>query len=216
MQVSLESVPRIDWDDIAAAAETCRELLRALAADKAYLSSLTHSCRNDEGLFKLCETHALDDKIVIYNGLERQNFRVRWRLANDDQYERIHRHRFSFASLVLKGTHSETLYTYRPTEGAMKVSDFEPQIVRRMVPGQDFTIHHSTYHSTTTSTGAVALVIRGPAEIVRAPIIRKDDGTSWFRDGADSESDERKRAVRMSLPTFDSWVWKLQQDGMIA
>ena len=212
----LEAEQPIDWSNLEEAASRSRSILEMLASDRAALSALTLQARRDAALFGMCECHTLDDKIVIYDGLERQNFRIRWRLAKSDQYERVHSHRFSFTTRILRGTHSETLYFCNsPSDGEVSLGDFEAAIEKELVCGQTFTIHHSTFHSTVTSEDAVALLMRGPAEKVKAPIIRKDSAEMWFRFGAADESEERRRDVAMSVGTFDCWIDRLRAGEFI-
>lgn len=202
----LQNESAINWMDFEDAATRTRSILERLAQDRRVLSELTRLVRGREHLFALCECHALDDKIVIYDGLEVQNFRIRWRLAKSEQYERVHTHRFSFTTRILHGNHCETLYDTSLSDEQVVLSDLKPMMVRRLVKDQDFTIHHSTYHSTLTSNGAVALLVRGPAEKQRAPILRSNTDHKWYRYGAADESHDRRTEKAMSRDQYDNWI----------
>jgi hypothetical protein len=206
----------INWSNLEHAARRSSEILTRLAADKALLTELTMQAKESSDLFSLCESHELDDKIVIYDVLEEKNFRIRWRLANTNQHERIHCHRFSFTTKILYGYHMETLYgTSQKTLDNMTLEDFKPIMCRRLVPQQSFTIYHETFHSSVTSADAIALLLRGPAEKLKAPIIRKDTAEKWFRLGAESETTERRNQVAMDEATYLKWIKFLKLTNLI-
>jgi hypothetical protein len=216
----LEAEEQIDWSNFEAAAQTARRILADLAADRALLTALTLNARRDPSLFAMCERHALDDKIVLYDGLKAQNFRIRWRLANSGQYERLHQHRFSFATHILAGTHYETLWQRREEAqpgpgGCFRQEDFDVCFVREMPAGQAFVLHHDTWHSSATSEGAIALILRGPAEKDRSAIIRLSTGEAWWRYGEKDEDADRRAEVSMDTARFDSWTARLQRAGLI-
>lgn len=209
-------MPAIDWRDLDGAAVVATDLLERLAADRALLTSLTAAAVDDEVLRPLCECHAFDDKIVIYDALATRGFRIRWRLAKSIKSEQAHMHRFSFATRVMAGAHFETLYNGgKQEEDSLVAGDLAPLMVRELVEGQTFVIHHGTIHSTTTAPGTVGLLLRGPAEKRRAVNIRKSDGSRSFRYGADDETAERRRQVAMSDDVFERWQQMLRERAFI-
>jgi hypothetical protein len=214
----LNDVPPLDWSNFCEASAIAIQVLERLATDRDLMSTLTHRVLGDERLFGLCEQHALDDKIVIHDALEAQNFRIRWRLAADSEYERVHHHRFSFATHVLRGTHHETIYRNSKTDQSVeeaRLEDFVPVAHKECVAGQSFAIHHGGFHSTTTSGEAIGLLLRGPAEHRQALIIKKDDGRAWYRIGADEETKDRRESVAMSRAALESWLNRLAEQNLI-
>ena len=216
----LTSVEPIDWSDFEAAALRAREILERLSLDRCLLTALTLNARSDPHLFTMCEVHDLDDKIVLFDGLEEKGFRIRWRLANTDQYERLHQHRFPFATHILSGSHFETLWGVSDQHSFKSVDeltldDFEVYFEREMPAGQAFVLHHNTWHSSATSKGAIALILRGPAQKDRAPIIRLSSGEKWFRVGNQDEDATRRKTVSMGVERFDHWITTLIKADLI-
>lgn len=213
----IDEVEPINWNNFEDASLKAGDILNRLSSDKIALSQLTLFAQNDRHLRSLCECHALDDSIVIFDALEEKGFRVRWRLANSTEYERAHTHRFSFATKVLVGAHFETLYsTTSASEEDMTIDNLEIEVVKEIVIGQTFALHHQTIHSTTTKPGTIGLLLRGPAEKRCAVIVKRDSGTKWFHYGAIDESADRREEVAMSDNRFLHWLTVLRTEKLLA
>ncbi len=214
MAFDLKDLPRLNWMDLDETNRICTDILQKMS-DRAVLRSLVERTENDPELFALCETHALDDKIVLHNDLP-NGYRIRLRLANDEQYERAHNHRFSFTTLILHGTYYQRWYEVNgPVGDQTTLADVKPVCIREEPQGSIFTIDHDTIHSTLTSKDTISLVICGPAMKDKAFIIRMDSGEVWYKVGKSLETEERKKEVLMTRERFAFWKSKLEKYEVI-
>jgi hypothetical protein len=211
----MNALPAVDWSDIEAAADTTRAVARTLGDDRELLRALIDRVPNTPELREKCELHALDDKIVIWDDQEK-GLRIRLRLANSNQYERVHNHRYSFTAYLLYGTYYHTLYsTDQPLDETADVTRFWPTMVREERTGDMITLHHEQLHTTLTSPETISLMIQSPAQKRRAFMIRKSDGEVWYRLGAADEDQQRRDEVRMPDERFEHWRARLVELGVL-
>jgi hypothetical protein len=211
----MASLPAVRWDDIEAAAEVTEWIARRIGEDRAMLGVLVNRVRQTPELREKCECHALDDKIVIWDAPEK-GLRIRLRLANTDQYERVHNHRYSFTALILRGAYQHTLYaTDQPLDETADVSRFWAHFLRHEDAGRCITLDHEQLHTTITAPETISLMIQSPARKQRAFMIRRDDGHVWWRYGAADESAERRAEVRMSDERLEHWISRLYALGVL-
>ncbi|WP_433386934.1 hypothetical protein [Micromonospora sp. KLBMP9576] len=211
----MSSLPTVRWDDIETAAEVTEQIARRIGDDRALLRALVDRVRRTPELRQKCECHALDDKIVIWDAPER-GLRIRLRLANTDQYERVHNHRYSFTAYILSGAYQHTLYaTDQPLDETADVSRFWPYFIREEPAGRCITLDHEQLHTTITEPETISLMIQSPARKQRAFMIRRSDGQVWWRQGAADESAERRAEVQMSDQRFEHWVSRLEAIGVL-
>lgn len=211
----MNALPAVDWSDIEAAAEITRGIALQLSGDRELLRSLVDRVPTTAPLRQKCECHALDDKIVIWDAPEK-GLRIRLRLANVKQYERVHNHRYSFTAHLLYGTYYHTLYgTDQKLDETADVTRFWPRMVREEHTGATITLHHEQLHTTLTDPETISLMIQSPAQKERAFMIRKSDGQVWWRLGQADEDDERRREVQMSDERFAHWRSRLTALGVL-
>jgi predicted metal-dependent enzyme (double-stranded beta helix superfamily) len=207
-------LPSVDWSDLEQAAETTRQIALRIGDDHALLRALVDRAAVVPQLREKCEIHTLDDKIVIWDEQDR-GLRIRLRLANTTQYERVHNHRFSFTAYLLSGTYYHTLYaTDQPLDETADVTRFWPRSVREERTGDIITLHHQQLHTTLTAPDTISLMIQSPAQKRRAFMIRRSDGEVWWRVGAADEDEARRREVRMSDERLDYWRQRLAELGV--
>lgn len=205
-----------NWDDIESVYdETTRALVR-VAADRELLRRMVLEVERTPALFSKCERHELDDKIVLYDAMNERGFRVRLRLATSYQDERPHEHRFTFSTLILRGSYRQTLYEALPCpEGGFQVGTLRIATERREPEGSLFTIHHSVIHSTISAVDTISLVLRGPPAKKRAMIALKAHDRIEWREGEGDESAERRETVRMGIDRYREWVTRMTDYGVI-
>jgi SAM-dependent methyltransferase len=161
---------------------------RRLGDDKALLRVLVERAVATPGLREKFECHSLDDKIVIWDDPQK-GLRIRLRLANTDQYERIHNHRYSFTAYILHGAYQHTLYSTDQTlDEKADVTRFWPTFVREEAVGRCITLDHEQLHTTITEPQTISLMIQSPARKRQAFMIRRSDGHVWWREGAADET----------------------------
>ena len=211
----------VDWSDLPKARAQTDEILRALAEDKAALSTLIERSREEDDLFDKCEHHRLLDKLVIYDALDR-GFRIRVHVSTEDHRDRPHDHRFSFTSLILRGSYRHVRHQLvgRPEDIPDEVQDdfdardtdlrVEPRFVTREVAGNCYTLHHSEIHTTFTTPDTVSLFLRGPAEKERSLITERETGRLWWRFGEEKEKTERRTSKRIDRRYFDELTRRLR------
>ncbi|MBW8090873.1 MULTISPECIES: hypothetical protein [Streptomyces] len=170
-----DSVERIDWEDLPAAAALTQRLIRAFAADKALFKRLLLAVEHDPYLWAKCEEDVVEDKIVLWDDVDK-GLRIRLRMSTDHQQQLAHNHRFSFTNLVLRGTYLHRNYIARNgfDENTLP-DDVQPVILHEDRAGDCFTIHHNALHSTPfTQLGTISLVLRGNPVKERAPVMFKE------------------------------------------
>jgi hypothetical protein len=211
----MHGLPAVDWDDIEAAHETTSQIAHRIGDDRELLRALVDRVPGVEALRQKCEIHTLDDKIVIWDEPDK-GLRIRLRLANTKQYERVHNHRFSFTAYLLNGTYHHTMYaTDQPLDETADVTRFWPRFVREERTGDVLTLHHDQLHTTLTDPDTISLMIQSPARKRRAFMIRRSDGHVWWRLGAVDEDDARKQEIYMSDERFAHWRARLIELGLL-
>ncbi|MBT0770053.1 hypothetical protein KIH74_14030 [Kineosporia sp. J2-2] len=211
----MNDLPAVDWSDIEGAADTTRRIALRLGGDRALLRALVDRVPTTPDLRAKCECHALDDKIVIWDDQDK-GLRIRLRLANTSQYERVHNHRYSFTAYLLYGRYYHTMYaTDQPLDETADVTRFWPRTVREEETGAIITLHHEQLHTTLTDPETVSLMIQSPAQKARAFMIRREDGHVWWRLGAAEEDEARRREVQMPDERFAHWRGRLTALGVL-
>ncbi|MFF9393450.1 hypothetical protein [Streptomyces griseoluteus] len=211
----MSSLPTVRWDELERAAEITDAIARRLGDDGALLRTLVARAIRTPELRQKFECHALDDKIVIWDDQEK-GLRIRLRLANTEQYERVHNHRYSFTAYILHGAYQHTLYaTDQPLDETADVSRFWPYFVREEPTGRVITLDHEQLHTTITEPETISLMIQSPAQKRRAFMIRRDNGDVWYRYGNADESAERRSEVLMSDERLHHWLSRLEAFGLL-
>ena len=202
----LAELPPLDWSDIEAVAPMTDEIMARLGTDKALLRELVMRTRDTPELFDLCECHELDDKIVLHNDLDR-GYRIRLRLANDEQYERAHNHRFPFSARILYGTYFQQWYSINgvPDERTL-LTDVQTLCRRVESAGASFTIDGGAFHSTQTSPKTVSLMICGRPERDKSFIINMENGEISGKKGRKDETEAEIANYKMSRDRSDEWL----------
>ncbi|MBD9597681.1 hypothetical protein IB270_33190 [Ensifer sp. ENS05] len=215
LEAALGRLPAINWSNIEEAVVASEQACRMIGDDKRLLELLIKRAGSDPKLFDMCECHDLDDKIVLYDDLE-QGYRVRLRLAKDEQYERAHNHRFPFTAYILYGQYYQQWYRIEGEPAETTVPADVHLLAKRVEQtGSIFTISADAFHSTQTSPKTVSLMICGPAVRKKSFIINMDSGRVWGKSGRSSESKEEIEAYKMPRATFDAWVDFMASVGVI-
>src|SRR5690348_4625553 len=98
----------LDWDDLPAVTASTDKILTALDQDRALLRQLATEALADPDLVRLCEHYDIRDKIVLHD--DPQGWRLRLHVFLPGYFDRPHNHRWTYASRILHGSYTHTLY----------------------------------------------------------------------------------------------------------
>ncbi len=204
----LEEADLRDWSDLERVHARAAALARTVAADRGALAGLFERVPEDPALWKQSECLSLDDKIVLYDGLGSQGFRLRLHLSTSQNREIPHDHRFALTTLILSGGYLQRIYT--------TVKDHPvASIVRWEEPGSCYTLHQDAVHSNIAKAGTALLIVRGPTEKARATGLDLSTGASYEKLGAADETESTARAHRMTEERFGQIRQRLRELALL-
>ena len=211
----LNELPNIDWTDIEKAADVAEAAARSIGDDKRLLRALIDRVRDRADLFDLCECHDLDDKIVLYDNLPK-GYRIRLRLAKDEQYERAHNHRFPFSVYILYGKYFQQWYAIKGVPSDATTPNDVKLLARRIEQtGTSFTISADAFHSTQTTPKTVSLMICGRPTRSKSFIVNMESGKVWGKIGRGDETKAAIDACKMSREVFEDWARFMESVSVI-
>jgi hypothetical protein len=204
LRTLLTDLGPLDWEtDFRGTAAATQDALRALAADPEQLQGLLCDVENKPELLDKSERLRLDDKIVLYDALDTQGFRLRLHISKNEDREVAHNHRFSITTLILRGVYYHKLYlTEGPFGESADADSVRPVFLRDERAGACYTMHHSVIESNTTAPGTMSLLMRGPTMKARAAAVERATGQKFFKYGATDEPAEVRDNVRMTVDEY--------------
>jgi hypothetical protein len=227
----LEDQEPFDWGDLRASGNRADVLLERVANDPRLLATLLTSVSQDDTLLSMCERHTPFDKIVLYDGGDR-NFRIRLHIWRTTEFERAHQHRFSFTSRLLQGHYRHVLYDCpQPTRSeeardhmdpehpdrssGLDLTRVRPTLEYEMKAGDSYTLHHDAVHATLVRADTVSLILRGPAEKDVAFVANLDEGGVYWRFGRRDEDQTRIRAKQLTRDELTECIADLDRRGIL-
>ncbi|MET9381009.1 hypothetical protein ABZY09_07925 [Streptomyces sp. NPDC002928] len=227
----LDEQDPFDWGDLRASGDRADALLERLAGDPQMLRALLTRVSQDDTLLSMCERHRPFDKIVLYDGGDR-NFRIRLHIWRNTEFERAHQHRFSFTSRLLQGHYRHVLYDCpRPAwsgearnhmdpehpdpSSGIDLARIRPVLEYEMKAGDSYTLHHDAVHATLVQADTVSLILRGPAEKDVAFVANLEAGGVYWRFGRRDEDQTRIRAKQLTRDELTGCVTDLQSRGIL-
>ncbi|WP_280867742.1 hypothetical protein [Streptomyces sp. SAI-127] len=227
----LDDQEPFDWGDLRASGDRADALLERIADDPQLLRTLLTRTAEDDTLLSMCERHRPFDKIVIYDGGDR-NFRIRLHIWRTTEFERAHQHRFSFTSRLLQGHYRHVLYdSPRParseaarhhmdpehpdSSSGLDLARIRPTLEYEMKAGDSYTLHHEAVHATLVHADTVSLILRGPAEKDVAFVANLDQGGLYWRFGRRDEDQTRIRAKQLTRDELTGCVADLRSRGLL-
>lgn len=215
---NLLSIADTDWDDLTAVSATADRLLEPLAADPALLGRLARAAVADPDLFGLCEHYDILDKLVLHN--DPTGWRLRLHVFLPGYFDRPHNHRWTYASRILTGHYTHTLYgtedQYDGPGDEIDPANLTPRMTRVEEPGDTYTLHHSMIHSVTAAPHTTTLILRGPAVKDRFVVSDRVTGRSWWQHGAVHETPSQAAAKRMTPHHATTLLHHLTDHGVIS
>lgn len=205
----------LNWNDVSSVNAAATKLLDQLAGDRAILADLVERVPDDAHIASLCEHYDILDKLVLHD--DPTGWRLRLHVFLDGYFDRPHNHRWTYASRILTGSYTHTLYgTDHDFTDQVDVSALAPCMVRIEEPGDTYTLHHSMIHSVTAHGEAVTLIVRGPAMKDRFVVTDRTSGQAWWQYGSASETPEAAAAKRMTATQLRGRIAALRTSGVFA
>jgi hypothetical protein len=196
----IADIRSLDWSDLATVAASTDKLLIALDTDRKLLRALTDGALSDPHLLHLCEHYDILDKIVLYD--DPGGWRLRLHVFLPGYFDRPHNHRWTYASRILHGSYTHTLYGTDETIGLhVDPAALRARMVRTEQPGDTYVLHHSMVHSVVARPYTTTLIVRGPAVTDRFLVTDRYTGRAWWQYGGSSE-DPGEAARKRMTPTM--------------
>jgi hypothetical protein len=212
----------IDWEDADALEESCRKVLEHLNANRGIPRRALYDLPGRPELLALCE-HPNDeataelgqqlDKLVLHE--DETGFRVRMHIFWSGCDDLPHNHRWSFASMILRGQFRHSLYGLETYEDTMQLPVPKPLAVRIERVGSIYALHRSILHALVANESTVSLFIRGPAVKQRGYLVDPKTGTRIWHLGVAEETPEAIALKRMTPELLSRLTAELDEWGIL-
>lgn len=209
-------VSALNWEDLDAVNTASDKLLTALDKDRDLLHRLAKNALDDAHLAGLCEHYDILDKIVLHDDLA--GWRLRLHIFLPGYFDRPHNHRWTYASRILDGSYTHTLYGTEELLGSsdnIDLSTLQPRMIRTETAGDTYVLHHTSIHSVVAEPYTTTLIVRGPAVKDRFLVTDRHNGTAWWQYGAATEDPATAAAKRMTPEQATERIRKLTTDGVL-
>jgi hypothetical protein len=204
-----EALEHLDWSNLEEVATANETLLRHLASDRSRLRNLLEGLANDAGLLSMCEHYDLLDKLVLARG-NRQDFRLRLHVFLPGYFDRPHNHRWSYSSLILRGSYRHVIYGQDVgLADDIDVGALQPIMTHRQRADDFYTLHHSLIHAVIAEPYTVSLIIRGPSQKARFLVMDRLENRAWWQYGMASETPQERETKVMSQAHLSALIAKL-------
>jgi hypothetical protein len=192
------SLTSVDWDDLEEVQQASECLLRELATQPALLRDSLASLPDRPDLLALCEHYDILDKIVLFND-RGTGVRVRLHVFLPGYFDRPHNHRWSYTSLILRGSYRHYLFGEdHDLDEQLAPAELRARMVRQETTSNAYTLHHSMVHSVVAEPYTVSLIVRGPSVKDRFLVMDRVENRSWWQYGAAIESATEAAQKQMS------------------
>lgn len=227
LDAAIHTIATLDWDDLSAVAAASDKLLTTLDRDRALLGRLARNAAADPDLADLCEHYDILDKIVLHDAPT--GWRLRLHVFVPGYFDRPHNHRWTYASRILAGSYTHTLYDLDGT--TTDSADRDPRLAtaeldlsgrlratmtRTETAGDTYVLRHSMIHSVVAEPYITTLIVRGPAVRDRFFLTDRVTGRSWWQYGAADESAQEAADKRLPLPQLHARIDELTDQGVLA
>ena len=199
----------LDWNDIDAVEHGCRKALTQLADDPDLIRVALLGLPDRPELQALAEHYDILDKIVLH--ADDAGIRVRLHIFLPGYFDRPHNHRWSYASLILRGEYRHYLFGDVDVDAEPEPGSLAALQVRQEQPGDSYALHHSMIHAVVAEPYTVSLVIRGPAVKDRFLVMDRKTSESWWQFGAAKESARDAARKRMTRGRLDEVTRMLRE-----
>ena len=205
----------VDWQDVGEVAEHATPILRSFSEQPGIVRRLFQNMEAEPDMRALCERSPMMDKFVLFRDLK-DRFRLRLHFFRAGYFDMPHNHRWSYASVILRGGYKHVLYGNEVAlEEEMALEALEPRMVRYEDEGASYVLHNSWTHAIQARNETVSMIIRGPAVSESFVVVDRVRGKVSRRFGASLESAEQQRVKRMAPEVFGERFEQLEQLGIL-
>jgi hypothetical protein len=197
MEGIIEPLRSIDWGDIDAVEHATHKALMKLTEDRRPIRKALLALPERPDLLMLCEHYDILDKIVLHD--DPSGVRVRLHIFLPGYFDRPHNHRWSYASVILRGEYRHYLFGDAELDEQVDPASLKALMARQEQVGSAYALHHTMVHAVVAEPCTVSLVIRGPAVKDRFLVMDRKTGESWWQYGASQETAYEAEQKRMSV-----------------
>jgi hypothetical protein len=212
MEHIIAPLRQLDWENIDAVEHATRKALTVLADDPALVRDALLALPTRPELLTLCEHYDILDKVVLYQ--DAAGIRVRLHVFLPGYFDRPHNHRWSYASLILRGEYRHYLFGNVDVDSTPAPDSLTALHVRQEPTGATYALHHTMVHAVVAEPYTVSLVIRGPAVKDRFLVMDRKTGDSWWQYGAGRESAGEVARKRMGRRRLEELTGMLREWGL--
>jgi len=209
MEQVIAPLRALDWEDASAVEDATRKALIALVEDRQPIRDTLAALPGTPALLGLCEHYDILDKIVLHD--DESGIRIRLHVFLPGYFDRPHNHRWSYASMILRGGYQHCLYGDAELDEHVDPAALKPLMVRYEQPGSTYALHHTMVHAVVAAPHTVSLVIRGPAVKDRFLVMDRQTRQSWWQYGTSLESAADADAKRMTAARFTQLTGSLRE-----
>lgn len=179
---------------------TARIALMRISSDSTLMCNLLKNIAVDTTLAEKTECYDFLDKMVIYSN-DDTGIYARISYFHEGYSERIHYHRWNYASYILCGGYTQTLYgSTREHAEIVTINSSDILMREDLYAGNLYTLNNLMIHSIKVLPGTISLCIRGKALCDAFQIKDISNGSVWWQYGSDMEALEERSMKR--IPQF--------------
>jgi hypothetical protein len=208
----IDPLRSLDWEDIDVVEHATRKALTTITEDPGTIRAALLSLPDRPELMKLCEHYDILDKIVLHS--DESGIRLRLHVFLPGYFDRPHNHRWSYASMILRGEYRHYLFGNASLDETIDPGSLTALQVRQEHVGTVYALHHTMVHAVVAEPFTVSLVLRGPAIKDRFLVMDRKTGESWWQYGAHQESVASAAEKQMNLERLSSLTVSLREWGL--
>jgi hypothetical protein len=212
VEAIIDPLRSLDWEDIDTVEHATRKALTTIIEDPGTIRAALLSLPERPELITLCEHYDILDKIVLHS--DESSIRLRLHVFLPGYFDRPHNHRWSYASMILRGEYRHYLFGNTSLDETIDPGSLTTLQVRQEHVGTVYALHHTMVHAVVAEPFTVSLVLRGPAIKDRFLVMDRKTGESWWQYGAHQESVTSAAEKQMSLERLGNLTVSLHEWGL--
>jgi len=212
VEAIIDPLRSLDWEDIDAVEHATRKALTTIIEDSGAIRTALLSLPERPELMTLCEHYDILDKIVLHS--DESGIRLRLHVFLPGYFDRPHNHRWSYASMILRGEYRHYLFGNTSLDETIDPGSLTALQVRQEHVGTVYALHHTMVHAVVAEPFTVSLVLRGPAIKDRFLVMDRKTGESWWQYGAHQESVTSAAEKQMSPERLGNLTVSLREWGL--